>query len=250
MIVSSHFNEDVSWLNGLGHPYWVVSKGQNRPSVKNFNTIPNRGLEFSSYLWFLLNNWDNLPERIAFIHGHKDSYHQQHSMDHALRNLKNSDFSYLNGDFSLAIHRLDSSHPWFNGHFFEMWSYLGLDSVYAPPDHALIRPSTQCLIARDFLKSRGRRFWEHIFNCLMSHESHYHLALVLEIAWPFIFNLLPQNQHFQEFTSFFERQNLSILIAHPKEAWNSSMNNKVIFEVPESRIAWVSRCMEIFSKVY
>jgi hypothetical protein len=250
MIVSSHFNEDVSWLEKFGYPYWVVSKSKVHPRVNNFNTIPNQGLEFSSYLWFLLNNWDNLPDSIAFIHGHKDSYHQQESMDFVLKNLIKSDFCYLNGDFSVAIHCLNAKHPWFNQYFSEMWSYLGLDSVCSAPNFAIVKPSTQCLISRDFLKSRGRQFWERIFSCLMSHQSHYQLALVLEIAWPFIFDTHPDHQQFQKFKSFFDREDLSILIAHPKEAWNSSMKIKVMFDVPESRSMWVSHCIEIFSKFY
>jgi hypothetical protein len=255
LIVSSHFREDVSWLDDSDFPYLVVSKGDDIPQVRNYSIIPNRGLEFGSYIWYLLSHWDNLPEKIAFVHGHRDAYHQQFPIDQSIRNLCEAEFASLNGEFSLAIHRLDGEHPWFSRNFRSMWDFLGLNSVCSSPSVAAIQPSTQCVISRNILKSRGRSFWERIFYSIMSHEAHYHLALVMEVAWPIIFGMNPENNPFvvDEFRSFFDRKNLSVFIAHPKEVWHSSMPNTVKFEVPESRESWVSSCINFsqeFAKVY
>lgn len=254
-VVSSHFKEDVSWLQHLSFPYLVVSKGEENPNVRNFAVVPNRGLEFGSYLWYLLNDWDNLPEKIAFIHGHRDSYHQQYLIPDALKIFEKSEFAGLNGELSFAMHRLDGEHPWFNRHFPTMWKFLGLDYVRSVPKIAIFQPSTQCVISRNLLKSRGKLFWEKLFNALTSHEAHRHLSLVLEIAWPLIFGMNPENNPYvvEEFRYFFEQRRLPVLIAHPKEAWNSSMSNTVKFDVPDSRKSWISTCSEIFqefSKVY
>jgi hypothetical protein len=35
------------------------------------------GLEVTSYLDFIIKRWDSLPDRVVFLHGHEDSYHQQ-----------------------------------------------------------------------------------------------------------------------------------------------------------------------------
>lgn len=251
VIVSSHFEEDVSWLDDLGLPYLVVSKGRRRPNVRNFCTIPNRGLEFGSYVWYILASWDHLPESVHFIHGHLDSYHQQMPMDESIRVFSGPEFASLNGEFSLAIHRLRGEHPWFGSYFHEMWRFLGLDFVHSCPDVCAITPCTQSSVSRELIKSLGKPFWERVFHSLMSHEAHCHLALVLEIAWPTIFG--SDSRSVDEFRFLFDDRGLSILIAHPKEAWNSSMLNTVKFQVPGSRDSWVSCCMEIFqesAKVY
>lgn len=251
MIVSSHFKEDVSWLEDFELPYLVVSKGHEYPNVRNFCVIPNRGLEFGSYVWYLLNNWDHLPERVLFVHGHLNSYHQQMPMDESIRIFSTSGFASLNGDFSLAIHRLRGEHPWFGLNFVEMWRFLGLDFARPCPDVCAIPPCTQSLVSRDLILSFGKPFWDRIFQSLMSHDAHYHLALVMEIAWPTIFGF--NSSPIEEFHSFFDDRGLSILIAHPKEAWNSSMPSTVKFDVPDSRDSWISCCMEIFrnsAKVY
>ena len=251
-IVSSHFEEDVSWLENSGFPYLVISKGSKTPSVQNFVNIPNRGLEFGSYVWYILNHWDYIPDSVAFIHGHRESYHQQRPVDQCIIDHARSNFAFLNGEFSFAIHSFHGDHPWFGRSFAAMWNFLGLDSVCSAPLVAPTVPGTQTLISRDLIKSRGKAFWERISNCML-HESHYHLALVMEIAWPMIFGFGEESFSVDEFRSFFDQKNLSVLIAHPKEAWNSSMPNTVKFDVPESRDSWISCCMGIFqefAKVY
>ena len=254
-IVSSHYKEDVSWLDDNEYPYLVVSKGDEIPKVRNFLKIPNRGLEFGSYIWYLLSHWDHLPERIAFIHGHRDSYHQQFLTDQSVSLFAASEFACLNGHLSCAIHRLDGVHPWFGQDFREMWNFMGLNSVCLAPSIASMQPSTQSVVSKNLIRSRGRAFWERIFHCLMVHEAHRHLALVMEIAWPMIFGANSNDGPLgaDEFFSFFDQRNLSVLIAHPKEVWHSLMPNTVKFAVPDSKKSWISLCMKIFeesAKVY
>lgn len=247
-IISSHFREDVSWLDDSGFPYLVVSKGEKVPQVRNFVTIPNRGSEFGSYVWYILNDWECLPDRVAFIHGHSDAYHQQRTILEAIMLHENSEFAGLNGDLSVAMHRFDTRHPWLGDRFSEMWNFMGLDSVRPAPSVAATQPGTQFVVSREFLKARGRNFWANIFRALMDHEGHYYLGIVLEVAWPMIFGGHPEDNPYvvDEFRYFFDREDLSVLIAHPKEAWHSGMKNTAIFDVPASKDAWISLCMEIF----
>jgi hypothetical protein len=81
-IVSSHWNEDVSWLPALGISYSICDKKGN-PNYKGTGDcdVPqNAGRECSAYLQWIINHYDNLPaERIAFIHGHENAWHQQNA---------------------------------------------------------------------------------------------------------------------------------------------------------------------------
>ena len=79
LIVSSHYDEDLSWLYKSKYPVVVVSKNEAALDSKFFlkvHSLPNKGREFASYLWFICNYWDNLPSKVAFIHGHESSSHQ------------------------------------------------------------------------------------------------------------------------------------------------------------------------------
>ena len=80
VIVSAHYNEDLEWLKKSVWPVLICDK----PGAASSSFAPdpsctldvNRGREASSYLKYIINNYDNLPNYIAFIHGHEDSYHQ------------------------------------------------------------------------------------------------------------------------------------------------------------------------------
>lgn len=253
IVVSSFFREDVSWLEKSGFPHIVVSKGQSS-GVHNEVIVPNKGLEFGSYLWYLLHNWDRLPEKIAFIHGHRHSYHQSLPIDESIKLFYHSNFASLNGDFSTALHRLDQDHPWFGRNFPEMWAFMGLGRFAPPPSLVSIPPSTQTVVARGLLRSFGRDFWERIFNSLMEHEAHLTFALVLEIAWPMLFGIKSDDgtHCVQEFSDFFDDNRLSVLIANPGMTWSSAMTQTVSFDPPLERNEWIRRCLwtfENYSKV-
>jgi len=254
-VVSSHFKEDVSWLDKSGFSYLVVSKGQEPAGVKNFVLVPNRGMEFGSYIWYLLNFWDSLPEKMAFVHGHMHSYHQQTPIDEAIKKCGNSDFFPLNGDLSSAIHRLSENHPWFGRNFPDMWNFLGLDHIRPAPHLVAIQPGTQTVVSRNLVKSLGKRFWGGVFRRIVEHESHRMLALVMEVAWPMIFGKNPEDNEWAipGFMSFSQNCGVSVLIANPGLVWNSSMNHTVSFDPPGTRDEWISRCLlafENYSKVH
>lgn len=251
LIVSSHFKEDVSWLAKTNFDYLIVSKSENIKNSDKIKIIPNKGNEFGSYLWFIVNYWDEMPEKIAFIHGHENSYHQQYSMPEALFKYKDSDiFCGLNGEFCTAIHNLKNNHPWFQENFFDIWKFLGLDYIAPAPSKAVIQPGTQTIITKDNIKSINKKFYNKIFDIIMSHDDSYLFCLALEVAWQIIFtkNAINNHQYIEEFDSFFESKNLSILIAQPQIVWNSKTENLIEFDFCDSKEDWVLKCMYLMER--
>jgi hypothetical protein len=82
VIVTAHYNEDLEWLKKSRHPVVLCDK----PGAKSSSFTPdksctlnvNRGREASSFLKYIVENYDRLPERIAFIHGHEETWHQRY----------------------------------------------------------------------------------------------------------------------------------------------------------------------------
>ena len=74
MLVVAKFNEDVSWTQRQPYPVALMVKGQ--PEGTPFNTPHvTHGREGLSYLQFIIDNYDGLPEHIIFLHGHRTSWH-------------------------------------------------------------------------------------------------------------------------------------------------------------------------------
>lgn len=108
-IVSSHFNEDLSWLvDQKDFDYRIYTKNVEKckglDKTKVFECV-NKGLEASSYISYIIDNYENLPDYVAFIHGHSHSYHQT---DHTMV-LVNSALDYINTDSNIyySINRKD-----------------------------------------------------------------------------------------------------------------------------------------------
>ena len=79
VIVSAHYNEDLEWLKKAPVPVVVCGKEGEKdaaiPSNRKCKTI-NEGNEASSYIKFIIEYYDNLPQYVLFIHGHETSPHQ------------------------------------------------------------------------------------------------------------------------------------------------------------------------------
>ena len=86
-VASSHFNEDLHWINLIKYPTDIYSK-----TIKNKNFIPfNKVQEAPAYLKYIIDNYYNLPEYTIFVHGHLDSLHQDMNIIEKINSLKFDD---------------------------------------------------------------------------------------------------------------------------------------------------------------
>jgi len=72
-IVCARYNRDVSFLNDTKVDYQVIQKCIDNNCDNN--TCPNIGNEASSYLFYIINNWDSLPKNVIFVHDENSSWH-------------------------------------------------------------------------------------------------------------------------------------------------------------------------------
>lgn len=95
VIVASHWKEDLEWLKKSKFPVILVDKIDSDPCwIKpSYIVEKNTGKEVPSYLKYIIENYDNLPERMAFIHGHETAVHQCFSR-HILECIENANEKY------------------------------------------------------------------------------------------------------------------------------------------------------------
>ena len=100
-IVTSHWKEDLDWLRAE-FPVVVIDKeGADPMCFEPAHVIPNKGSEASAYLKFIIERYDDLPDHVAFIHGHETSHHHRHALPvlELIRraNVAKHDYISLNG---------------------------------------------------------------------------------------------------------------------------------------------------------
>lgn len=68
-IVVSKYKENVDWVNQLNHKTYVFNKNIEENHLFEHN-LPNVGRETHTYLNYIINNYHNLPDHVAFVQGH------------------------------------------------------------------------------------------------------------------------------------------------------------------------------------
>jgi hypothetical protein len=70
-IVVARYNEDITWLLPLKDIVIIYNKGDYNSTLNNFNTIniKNYGRESHTYLYHIINHYENLSEKIIFFQG-------------------------------------------------------------------------------------------------------------------------------------------------------------------------------------
>jgi hypothetical protein len=67
LLVVSKYNEDVSWINGVKCPYIIYDKSKN--PIKSSIHRPNIGREAETLLYYIISNYNNLPNLTIFLQG-------------------------------------------------------------------------------------------------------------------------------------------------------------------------------------
>ena len=72
IVIAAHYEENVSWLDAVSRYWQVTIMGPG-------GLLANKGNEAMAYLTYIIQNYEHLPESMAFIHGHQTSWHAPRS---------------------------------------------------------------------------------------------------------------------------------------------------------------------------
>ena len=192
-IVSSHYKEDLTWLEDYHLPVVVVSKdggdykGLAHEKYFNVHLMPNRIRESGSYLWFIVNYWNHLPDKMFFIHGHEAAYHQTISLNDAIER-----YSGVKGyhDFN-EYQKVDFIVDERQNFFLYLWKNLYKDVLGPPPKYIEFDRGAQFVVDKDTIKSRSHGFYRHVYDKSLeisswSQDINYKLGVFFESTWQFI----------------------------------------------------------------
>ena len=185
VIVTSHWNEDLKWLTSSKYPVVLIDHQGSAPSViQPTTTIPNRGREASSYLRYILDNYDSLPEHIAFIHGHEHAWHHKNGPLLPLiesASLTDDMYFTLYGHYDHGSISLEKSfvRDW---HVVEPW--LG-PLPKTPPCHDF---AAQFIVSRNRIQSRPKKMYQVMYDYIVHPMTdHYGVGNFYEYIWHYIF---------------------------------------------------------------
>lgn len=198
VVVSSHYNEDIEWLQtNTTLPVVVCSKKQPSPLCE---LSKNYGREATSYLKFIIDNYDNLPMHTAFIHGHQHAWHQKMTTseggDDLLYLAKNCAKYKEFGFISLNNCQVELSDE--HKEIFKTIKEKGIwDAIFRKylnidmPGFILNDCCAQFIVSKDRILRHPVDAYKHWFDYIMNKDPHddggWVLGLLFEHVWHIIF---------------------------------------------------------------
>lgn len=187
-LIISRYQEDITWTNSL--PSFINTICYNK-FFDSENKLPNVGREGHTYLYHIINKYDNLSEINAFCQGnpidHKpDILNVLSNIDTIRDNIQASGFYPLGltvteGPYANIHTRHRCGLPMF--YVLNMFFDLGMsisdkyDTVYGG----------QFIVHKNNILARPKQFYVFLYK-ILSYEVDPIEGYILERLWPYIFN--------------------------------------------------------------
>lgn len=179
-IVIAHYNEDLSYITNFKYPYEVISK-KGIPQ----ETIPNKGNEASSFLQYIIENYDNLSDYTIFIHAHRTSPHNFGNIDEQVNHLKfKYDYENIN---NASVCSLTQHPPSFNKMltiFPKIEHIIGKIDLY----NLHFKGCAQFYVKKDAIHRQSLQVYKDLYKWLMeTDEISFWSGRVFEYIWGLLF---------------------------------------------------------------
>jgi len=204
-IVVARYNEDISWLLPLNHYCLFINKGETL-HMDNEMQLENIGRESHSYLWYIINHYENLPDIVAFTQGNikdhidinslnyldnmiKQAVNYNKSLPNALHDYKTNKkmnnelgplWNYREGDWYLKNNYLKNEEQ-----FFINWFIKNIKQEYPYPTMYFYLNGIFA-VRKELILNHSKEYYENLIKSVDHHinpaEGHF-----LERSWFHIF---------------------------------------------------------------
>jgi len=225
-IVVARYNEDISYLSLFKDIAIIYNKGnQSIPKIFNSINLPNVGRESHTYLYHIIQNYDNIANRTLFIQG-KISDHKmlpiieyfkpnqfvgrltRNSTQYLVNNIKHEGkylTELLNGNMKKSRY---TPYQWINK--------IGIN-ISKSEEFQMVWGANFC-VSKELIHRKPKEFYENIIKYVHYHinpeEGHY-----FERAWYLIFT----NNNFKPKNNIYH-----IYIQHIQYNFINFINNKLL----------------------
>lgn len=206
-VVVSKYKEDTRWTESLRFPVFIYTKED--PSSR-YNVPLNKGHEASAYFKYIIDHYDELPQHVAFVHGHESDWHHVDSMLR-LNTIEMPCDGYINlndGDKKTLIHYDERNDVIMNDyidallnpnaprntskydmqHWYKKYVQPRLGSLSQYELNYLDNWCAQFIVSRDRIRQHPKSFYETQYWFLLTTDiDNHYSARYYEWTWGLIF---------------------------------------------------------------
>jgi hypothetical protein len=171
--IINHFQQDLSWVSELKHPYIIYNKNVHEAHLFEHN-LPNLGFDTIVYLKFIVDNYNTLPDYMAFLQD-DPKYHCTDVVERVNNFDFNKPFLPLSGVYVLASHDRAVTIPYAER----------IEIKYKEPLKMIA--SCQCIVSKDLVLKTTKEMYLKIISTIdkqVKSQENY----CIENLWPTILN--------------------------------------------------------------
>jgi hypothetical protein len=177
--VICRYNEDLEWSRELPIPRVIYNKGETLNDECYAIDIENVGRESEAFLRFIVDNYNDLPQRIVFLQG--DPFYHFKGLYQFLTKPNKNDICFLS-DFNPVCDSIGRPHHFQELPLKQILKELNMDDS---TDMFQFAAGAQYLVPRKYILSKSWAWWKNAYDV---HAFHKTGPWAFERLWPLIWN--------------------------------------------------------------
>lgn len=174
--VIAKYNEDVDWVKHLQHSYIIYDKSDDTTINKPFyKSLKNVGREGETFLYHIVNNYDNLDEVTVFLQGNPFDHLQSLSGWRVISDM--SEKMIVIDKMNTEITD-DSGFATFYQVLYNVPNYTNnvntkeacLKYYNKDYNHFTVCPGAQYIVPKQYILSRPLEFWKTLHQAMYNNE--------------------------------------------------------------------------------
>lgn len=170
-IVCANYNRDVSFMEDFPYLKKIILKGKD---------VENIGQECTSYLRYIIDNYDKLPDTVIFIHDENESWHHEGKLTEIIPPLVNEfiemNMNYL--EFNSLIYKDCHLLPRIQFSMInktDLWEsvfqkHLGYENITDYTALSYQRSSAQFIVSRKYIQKNTKEFYQALFDWIIGND--------------------------------------------------------------------------------
>jgi hypothetical protein len=175
-LVIAKYKENTDWISDLGYSYTLYNKGPVNDALHSIN-VPNVGRESETYLRYIVDNYNGLPDTLVFLQG--NPFPHCRDLKQQILNYKKEPYYFLGNELIFDYENGQPHHPGLN--IAEIAKLLG---IYTDEKKYYFVPGAQFIVTAATLRSRSLSWWKNAYEV---HTKFHSSPWVYERLWGDIF---------------------------------------------------------------
>lgn len=202
--VVTHYDMDVSWIDEIQDEnveVEIYSNSGDFPELKrktfNYFNPKNLGREAHLYFKYIMDNYDNLPDNVLFLHSHRTDWSQDFPMPFIIDNIKWDAFDYFNvasrDHYNELFTQGDYGHGSPKDWVTQCW-YI-FEDMFEFPEEIYYYAGGQFKVSKSAILQYPKEFYLKLDDWLMTTElPDWISARIFEYTWHLIFTGSPTDK--------------------------------------------------------